>query len=476
MVYLVGAGPGDSALITIKGLECIKNADVIVYDHLVNPTLLNYAKENCELIYAGKVSGSHHMEQEKINEVIVKYGKSLNVARLKGGDPFIFGRGGEEADALIENNISYEVVPGISSCYSAALYSGIPVTHRGIASSFHVITGHEKSGSETVNYSALAKLNGTLVFLMGLGAAENITDKLIKNGMDENTSAAVISNGTTQKHRRVLGKLKELPDMAKKMSAPAVILVGDTAGIGKEWFSPSGNNILATGTKSMNEQLQKASNGEITEISLIKTVPINYDVFKKTDLSDFSHIAFTSANGVNIFFDYLKKAKRDIRKFKDAKFAAVGAKTALALEEKGIYADIVPRPSKGSELAKTLCRENHKKMLIIRAENGGNEMTDILNENNIRFTDLKLYRTETDFSKKELLNLRVGEMDYIIFSSGSAAKAFSEMALSHTKAKFISIGSETTAAAEKYGITIYKTALTATAEGIIECIRSDKND
>lgn len=472
MVYLVGAGPGDSAIITVKALECIKKADVILYDHLVNPTLLNYAKENCELIYAGKVSGSHHMEQEKINELIVKYGKSVNVVRLKGGDPFIFGRGGEEAEALIENNISYEIVPGISSCYSAALYSGIPVTHRGVASSFHVITGHEKS--ETVNYSTLAKLNGTLVFLMGLGAAKNISDKLIKNGMDENTSAAIISNGTTQKHRRISGKLNELPDMAKKMSAPAVILIGDVTSIGKEWFSPSGYNILSTGTRSMNKQLQKASNGGITEISLIKTVPINYDVFKKTDLSGFSHIVFTSANGVDIFFDYLKKTKKDIRELKDAKFAAVGAKTALALEEKGIHADIVPHVHKGSELAKILCRENYKKMLIIRAENGGGKMTDILTENHIRFTDLKLYRTETDYSKKELLNLCIGEMDYIILSSGSAAKAFSEMAQNQTNAKFISIGGETTSAAKKYGIKIYKTSLTATAEGIIECIRSDR--
>ena len=182
MVYLVGAGPGDSGLITQKGLECIKKADVIIYDHLANPTLLSYAKNDCKLIYAGKIAGNHHMVQEEINKTLVEHSRFGNVVRLKGGDPFIFGRGGEEIIALIENNIDYEIVPGISSCYSAAEYCGIPVTHRGVATSFHVITGHEKVGNETVNYSALAKLSGTLVFLMGLSSAENISNKLIENG------------------------------------------------------------------------------------------------------------------------------------------------------------------------------------------------------------------------------------------------------------------------------------------------------
>ena len=185
MVYLVGAGPGDSGLITQKGLECIKKANVIIYDHLANPTLLSYAKNDCKLIYAGKIAGNHHMVQEEINKTLVEHSRFGNVVRLKGGDPFIFGRGGEEIIALIENNIDYEIVPGICSCYSAAEYCGIPVTHRGIATSFHVITGHEKVGNETVNYSALAKLSGTLVFLMGLSSAENISNKLIENPMKQ---------------------------------------------------------------------------------------------------------------------------------------------------------------------------------------------------------------------------------------------------------------------------------------------------
>ena len=474
MVYLVGAGPGDSGLITQKGLECIKNADVIVYDHLANPTLLNYAREGCALIYAGKIAGNHHMAQEKINDTLVRYGGTQNVVRLKGGDPFIFGRGGEEVIALAENNIPYEIVPGVSSCYSAAEYCGIPVTHRGVATSFHVITGHEKKGNETVDYSALAKLKGTLVFLMGLSFAENIAARLMENGKAETTPAAIISNGTTEKQKCITGTLKDIPEMAKAMLSPAIILVGDVVDLQQDWLRPVGKKILTTGTKSMNEQIRKAAEKTaVTEISLIKTVPVNFELFGKTNLKKFSHIVFTSANGVEIFFDYMQKSKTDIRILGDTKFAVVGKKTALALEEKGIFADIVPQKHCGSELARLLCSADCENVLLIRAENGANTIPEILSENNIQFTDLKLYRTETDFSKQELLNLCVTEMDYIILSSGSASRAFSQLLECETKAKFISIGEETTRAARRCGIDIYKTAQTATAVGIIDCIRSD---
>ncbi|MDY3972178.1 MAG: uroporphyrinogen-III C-methyltransferase [Clostridia bacterium] len=474
MVYLVGAGPGDCGLITQKGLECIKNAEVIVYDHLANPTLLNHANENCLLIYAGKIAGNHHMVQEKINDTLVKYGKTQNVVRLKGGDPFIFGRGGEEVTALVKNYIPYEIVPGVSSCYGAAEYCGIPVTHRGVATSFHVITGHEKSGSETVDYSALAKLKGTLVFLMGLAFAQNISARLIENGKAETTPAAIISSGTTENQKCVTGTLKDIPEMAKKMSSPAIILVGDVVNLQHDWFKPTDKKILTTGTKSMNAQIRKAAGKTaVTEISLIKTVPINFELFCKTDLTHFSHIVFISANGVDIFFDYMNRSETDIRTLRDTKFAVVGKKTALALKEKGIFADIIPRIHSGSKLAKLLCGADCENILLIRAENGSDIIPDILSENNISFTDLKLYRTETDFSKQELLNLCVPETDYIILSSGSAAKAFSQMSECKTNAKFISIGNETTKAAQSCGIEIYKTAENATAEGIIECIRRD---
>lgn len=378
--------------------------------------------------------------------------------------------------ALAENNIPYEVVPGVSSCYSAASYCGIPVTHRGMATSFHVITGHEKNGSETVDYGALAKLKGTLVFLMGLFTAENIAANLIKNGKPETTPSAVISKGTTEKQKCITGTLKNIPEMAKNVPSPAVIIVGDTVNLQRDWFVPSNIKILTTGTDSMNSQIRKAAGKiTVTEISLIKTVPVNYELFGKTDLKQFTHMVFTSANGVDIFFDYLKKSKTDARIFGDTKFAVVGKKTALALESKGIFADIIPQIHSGKNLAEMLCGKCSKNdnILLVRAENGADTISKILTENAVSFTDLKLYRTETDFSKKELLNLCISEMDYIIFSSGSAAKAFSQMLECETNAKCISIGNETTKAAEKYGIKIYKTAEKAAAEGIIKCIGRD---
>lgn len=471
MVYIVGAGSGDSGLITVKGLKCIENADVIIYDNLVNPSLLSRTKEGCRLIYAGKIAGNHHMTQERINDELVKYGGTLNVVRLKGGDPFIFGRGGEEAQCLSENGISYEIVPGVSSCYSVAEYSGIPVTHRGIASSFHVITGHEKSGSETVNYKSLAHLNGTLVFLMGRAFAENISRRLIENGKSEDTKTAVISNGTTERHTCVVGTLKELPELAKKASSPAVIIVGDVVGLKRDWFKPSHVKILATGTGKMNKSLVDAGLN-VTEIPLIRIVRQNFDMFKETDLSAFSHIAFTSAAGIDVFFDYLTKLKKDIRIFGDTKFAVVGGKTAAALQERGIFADIIPDEHSGVCLAEKL--DKCKNLLLVRAQNSSRELTDVLIEKNVKFSDLRIYRTETDFSKKELLNLCEADMDYVIFSSGSAAKAFSKLSNGTSNAKFISIGAGTTRVIEQnYGLKIYKTAKTADAEGIKKCIEED---
>lgn len=470
MVYIVGAGTGNSGLITLRGMECIKTADVIIYDHLVNPSLLGQAGTNCRLIYAGKTAGSHHMSQEQINEELVKYGGTLNTVRLKGGDPFVFGRGGEEAEYLAVRGIPYEIVPGVSSCCSAAEYSGIPVTYRGTANSFHVITGHEKNGNETIDYSVLSRLDGTLVFLMGHSFAENISRRLIENGKDGDTKTAVISNGTTERHICITGTLKELPALAKKVPPPAVIIVGDTVGLKRDWFKPQGKKILASGTPLMNESL-RGTGVPIIEIPLIKTVPQNFDLFKNTNLNAFSHITFTSANGVNVFFDYLKKLKKDARIFRDTKFAVVGRKTGGALEKHGIFADIVPAEHSGASLAHSFGK--CQSVLLIRAQNSSEELTDILRGKNIPFRDLKIYRTETDFSKKELLNLCEADMDYIIFSSGSAAKAFSELSNGTSRAKIISIGKGTARIIEKYGFTVYKTAPTPDAEGIIKCIQED---
>lgn len=459
---------GDCELITLKGLKYIQRAEVIIYDRLAAPSLLNYAAEGCLLIYAGKQSGNHHISQEELNKLLVKYGKDRCVVRLKGGDSFVFGRGGEEINALTENGIEYELVPGVSSCYGAAEYAGIPVTHRGAATSFHVITGHEKNGGETVDYKALAKLSGTLVFLMGLSNAKVISENLIKNGKGGDTKTAIISKAGTVKQKSVVGTLKELPQMADKTISPAVIVVGDVVGFQNEWYKPTRKAILTTGTKQINANIKKAFGDiPVTEISLIKITRINYDKFRDTQLTQFSHIAFTSANGVDTFFDYLIKSGRDIRAIAKIKYAVVGDRTAAALRKYGITADIVPNEHNSAALCEILTGENIQNVLVVCAEDGAA---------NLPYAKLELYRIETDYGKSELLNLTAPDMDYIIFSSGSAARAYTEMIECKTKAKLISIGNETTKAAKKSGMEIYKTAKEATAEGIAKTILGDDND
>jgi uroporphyrinogen III methyltransferase/synthase len=483
MVYLVGAGPGDKDLITLKGVECIKNAEVIIFDHLVNPTLLNDAPTNCRLIYVGKISGNHHLAQEETNSLLVKYGlEGKNVVRLKGGDPFVFGRGGEEAQVLAENGISFEIVPGVSSCYSAAAYAGIPVTHRNSASSFHVITGYEKN--EKIDYNILAREEGTLVFMMGLKSLPRICEKLMNGGKNPQTPAAVISNGTLQSQRCFIGTLDTITEIAKDAPMPAVVIVGDVINEKTEWFSVEKNlrdtKIISTATKAVSknirEEIEKYG-GELIEMSLIKTVPINFDCFKKLDLSSYSHIVFSSVGGVEIFFEYLRDTKTDVRSLHKIKFAAVGKKTADYLSERGIYTDYVPEKYNSNSLSSLLENNLNKtdKVLLLRADKASQVIPEMLDRNGVEYTDLPIYRTEANYEKAEALELYAKDADYIIFSSGSAANAFKKI-IGDTKincSKFISIGEQTTKSAEKVGIEIYKTAETADAEGIVKCILDD---
>ncbi len=480
MVYLIGAGPGGCGLVTFRAAERIKSADVIIFDHLVNGTLLNYAKQDCELIYAGKISGNHHLKQEEITALIIEKARAGKcVARLKGGDPFVFGRGGEEAAALAEEGIDFEIISGISSCYSVPAYAGIPLTHRDFASSFHVITAHEKKGKNSVDYGALAKLDGTLVFLMGAAKIKEIADRLIKNGKSVSTPTAVISNGTLPNQTSIFGTLGDIAEKAENCAMPAVIVVGDVVDLHDkiDWFKPSGKKILATGTETVLASLRKAArerNAEITELSVIKTMPINYEKFAEINLSDYTYIVFSSANGVDIFFDHLAKTRADIRTLAAVKFAVVGERTAAALEKRGVYADCVPREADSESLAAKLKKRLTEKdnVLLLRAEGASAALTDMLEEKNVPYTDLALYKTETDFSKKDALAVYAAEADYIILSSGSAAKAFCDMEI-ETGAKIISIGAKTTEAAGKYGINIYKTAEKPTAESLINRILED---
>lgn len=492
MVSLVGAGPGKRDYLSIEALRCIKKADVIVYDALISPSILNEAKMDAELIYVGKRADKIYKKQPEINELLVNLALSGKyVVRLKGGDPFIFGRGGEEALALKKAGIRYEIVSGISSSYSVPASAGIPVTHRGAASSVHIITGHEHPAkpSEALDFSVIAKEEGTLVFLMGLRSLGNICEKLIKNGKNEETPVAVISKGMTAKQRTVYGNLLTIKDEVRKnnIEAPAIIVVGDVVGVGKqicEWQSKnekkvlSGKRILVTGSRNMADSLEKEFEqygGETIAISLVETIP-DYsdcdDIFN--NLEKYSWFIFTSANGVNIFFDRLRNLRVDIRKLANARFAVVGTSTKKALEKYGLYADFIPSKFTSKILAEELSKEltDKDKILIVRGKQGKNFIEDKFSEMSVEFDKICIYETIQDERRADEVKRICPDVDYIVVTSGSGARALRNMAgCEHDN--IVAIGPVTKRDCEEAGLRVKLVAEEFDARGIVDVIISD---
>lgn len=491
-VSLVGAGPGDAALLTGKGLECVRNADVIVYDNLISGSILNEARLDAELIYAGKRSGSHSMPQDQINELLIEEATlGKYVVRLKGGDPFIFGRGGEEALALREQKIPFEIVPGVSSSYSVPAYAGIPVTHRGAASSFHVITGHEGAGKteETLNYEVLAREEGTLVFLMGLKNLKLIVDRLMQCGKAGDTPAAVISRGTTAGQRKVTSDLAHIARVAAEsgLTTPAVTVIGNVAGLSEQldWFGKnllSGKRVLVTGTRYMADEMEKELlplGAETVALSVIESRLIWTEQIRQAldEIGRYQWLVFTSGNGVELFFQLLRRKEIDLRCLMHMKFAAIGRKTAAVLKEHGFSCDFVPSGFSGEDLAREwipgLGKE--ERVLLMRAKEGSNVLPKKLKEAGISCQDVALYETWVDVRRREELNRLVQEVDYVTVASGSAARALGGMLedKAHLKARLISIGPFTTRAAERAGLPVHATAAEYTAEGIAAVILAD---
>ena len=492
MVSLVGAGPGKRDYLSIEALRCIKKADVIVYDALISPSILNEAKMDAELIYVGKRADTIYKKQPEINEILVDAAlQGKYVVRLKGGDPFIFGRGGEEALALGEAGIKYEIVSGISSSYSVPASAGIPVTHRGAASSVHIITGHEHPAkpSEALDFSVIAKEEGTLVFLMGLRSLGNICEKLIKNGKNEETPVAVISKGMTAKQRTVYGNLLTIKEEVRKnnIEAPAIIVVGDVIGVGKqisEWQSRndkkvlSGKRILVTGSRNMADSLEKEFEqygGETIAISLVETIPDCSDcddIFN--NLEKYSWFIFTSANGVNIFFDRLKDLRVDIRKLANARFAVVGTSTKKALGKYGLYADFIPSKFTSKILAEELSKEltDKDKILIVRGKQGKNFIEDKFSEMSVEFDKICIYETIQDERRADEVKRICPDVDYIVVTSGSGARALRDMAgCEHDN--IVAIGPVTKRDCEEVGQRVKIVAEEFDARGIVDVIISD---
>ncbi len=491
-VSLVGAGPGDAGLLTRKGLACVRQADVILYDNLISGSILNEARLDAQLIYVGKRSHNHHLAQDEINRLLVEQaGEGKYVVRLKGGDPFIFGRGGEEALALQEKGIPFEVVPGVSSSYSVPAYGGIPVTHRHMASSFHVITGHEgdHKAEEALDYGTLAKEEGTLVFLMGLKSLDRITKQLLACGKDKATPAAVIQQGATARQKLVISTLGNVAEEAGRqgIGTPAITVVGPVVGLADKlsWYGAgvlSGKRVLATGSRYIAGELEKALEpygAETVSVSVIESRPLWNEGLCQAleELEQYSWLVFTSSNGVDLFFDRLRGRRVDLRRLMHMKFVAIGQKTASALERHGFLCDFVPSGFSSADLAREWVGrlEKGQRVLLMRAKGGSPILARELAAAGICFSDVALYESWVDQRRKEEVNRAAREVDYLVVASGSAVKALCGMLEEKEglAAKVVSIGPSTTEMARQMGLPVYATAAEYTSEGIAAVILAD---
>ena len=451
-VWLAGAGPGDVGLVTIKTRKIMEEADTIVYDALVSTEILSLIPDEKEMIDVGKRQGNHPVPQKEINQILLeKAMEGKKVLRLKGGDPFVFGRGGEEAEVLAEHGILFEVVPGVTSAAAVPAYAGIPVTHRDYTSSFHVITGHpRKDGSSRIDYPALVSLKGTLVFLMGITSLGKICRGLMDAGMDPDTMAAVIAKGTTAGQKNVVSTLEHLEDevLLSGIGTPALVVVGSVCSLAGRfaWRAAlplNGKQIVVTRPRENPGHLAgwlRTLGAQVIEMPTIRTKVISpnerlCEVMKKFGTcADQEWLVFTSVIGVRVFFQELKHLKIDLRQLlggpADIKIAAIGAATERELAGTGIFADVVPEifnaESLGTCIAEKAAPGSH--IVIVRAEQGSPELLPPLARKRLAVEDIPLYTTV--YTENDAVTGRVkhllenGEIDIVTFTSASTVRGF----------------------------------------------------
>ena len=484
-VYIAGAGCGNEGLITVKLKSVMEKAECIIYDRLVNESILQYMKPDAELIYMGKENVEGGELQKKINEIIVeKSREGLTVLRLKGGDPFVFGRGGEEIEALIPENIDFEVIPGISSAIAVPAYAGIPVTHRGINTSFHVFTGHMKKDGIEHDYETVAKLEGTLVFLMGLGNLEKITENLIKHGKMPETPVAVIKNGTTAKQETYTGTLETIIEIVREnnVKAPVIIIIGEVVNLRKKikWFENMplfGKNILVTRNRDKQEEVTNKIielGGQAINIPFIN---IEYLDFEMPDLSKYSTLLFNSLNSV---IGFMRKIK-DMRVLGHLKIGVVGKKTDEEMKKYRIIPDFYPKEYTVEKLAAesvNFTEEGENVLFIVSNISPVNEekYTELYNRNYDKLVVYNTHKLKIDSGKAEKY---AKESDILMFLSSSTFESFadsinlsenSEMKEILSGKILASIGPVTTKTIEKYGLKVGVEAKEYTEKGLLKAI------
>ena len=501
-VWLVGAGPGDAGLFTCKGYDVLQQADVVVYDALVGDGVLALVPRGARTIDVGKRAANHTMPQEQISRVLLDEALAGNkVVRLKGGDPFVFGRGGEEIELLVEHGVPFEVVPGITSAIAVPAYNGIPVTHRDFTSSLHIITGHKRAGADyDIDFEALVRTKGTLVFLMGVRSLPDIMAGLMDAGMDPETPAAVLQEGTTAGQRRVVATVATLPKAAEeaRIAAPAIIVVGGVCGLADEFawreqLPLQGCKVLVTRpaglVSTMSERLRKLG-AEVLDLPAIATVALEVDGAEggevpadsgvgsvvgsvassvigsvagpKVALADalarlgtYDWLVFTSPSGVRIFFDEMMKAGVDVRRVR-AKVAALGQGTAAALRKHGFIADLVPAKATGAALGDALAQAvaPGESVLIPRARIGNKELVDALSAFHVE--DVPTYDTVpvADGLVDVASQFTEGRIFCAAFTSSSGVKAFADAhpELDFSLVQAACIGEKTRATAEALGM------------------------
>ncbi|HKK90326.1 MAG TPA: uroporphyrinogen-III C-methyltransferase [Desulfobacteraceae bacterium] len=504
-VYLIGAGPGDPGLVTIKAVACIKEADVIVYDFLASPSLLRYAGETAEIIYVGKRGGNHTLTQDKINQLLAeKASQGLVVARLKGGDPFIFGRGGEEVETLINYHsrggsgnepIDFEIVPGVTSAIAAPAYAGIPLTHREHTSSVSLITGHEdpSKNQSSIHWESFAKSNSTLVFLMGVKNLPSITENLIRHGKAPNTPVALVRWGTTSSQETVTGTLDTIVAAVQKanLKPPAVIVVGDVVTLRDQmkWFEKKpllGKTIAVTRARHQASELVaqlEALGAECIEAPAIAIVPPEDPAPLENSIKEiesFDWLVFTSVNGVKFFFSTLFALGRDARSLGHLKVACIGPATRDKLMEFGIISDILPKTYRAESVVEafSVVAVKEKKVLLPRAREARSILPEELEKMGAEVCDVAAYETRqvSESSERLVQRLEKKEVDLVTFTSSSTVTNFKAMLPDPRFEELVSgvsvasIGPITSATAREIGIPPDIEADVYTIPGLVEAI------
>lgn len=492
-VWLVGAGPSDAGLFTLKGRQVLTEAEVVVYDALVGPAILAMIPETAEAINVGKRSSNHTMRQEQISELLAEKAKEgKRVVRLKGGDPFLFGRGGEELEVLLREGIAYEVVPGVTSAISVPAYQGIPVTHRDYCSSVHIITGHKREGEAcNIDFEALVRTKGTLVFLMGVSALQMICEGLLAAGMKKDMPAALLAKGTTAAQRRIVATVETLPEEVARQGAitPAIIVVGEVCALADtfSWADQlplGGVRVLLTRPRELSGttalKLRKRG-AEVIELPAIRTEARQENAELKKALEEirvYEWIVFTSPTGVRVFFEELQAQRFDVRKLAQVKFAVIGTGTEKELAKHGFYADLMPEVFDAAHLGAALAAVcENTRVLIPRAAVGSPELiAELQKAAGVQADDIAIYDTvyglqeDPDAAPVQVKReLGQGAETYVMFTSASTVKGFAAAAgdIDYPAVQAICIGKQTKAAADAYGMQTYM-AERATVDSLVE--------